>query len=211
MRAIVPFVFLSFAYSQNPLETLTVEGSALPEKTILELSGFRMGASIDRSGIEAGCKKLEETGLFSSIKFRYEPTAKNGFALTLSLIDQRRLSAASIDIPGVDEHEVWQWLMGKFPMFDHKVPADDAAQQVIARQIETHLGARSNGQKLVAKMESDLRTRTANVSFQPEHLPRIESMNFVGVREMAQDQARAVMQKGHRRSRLYRSPVSDSA
>ncbi len=194
-RAIVPFVFLAFAYSQTPLETLTIEGSELPEKTILELSGLRIGASIDRAGIEAGCKRLEETGLFSSIKFRYEPTANNGFALTLSLIDQRRMSAANIDIPGVDEREVWQWLLVKFPAFDRKVPADDAAQQVVARQIEGHLGAKLNGQKLVAKMESDLRARTSVISFQPEHLPRIESMTFVGVKDMTQDRARAVMQK----------------
>ena len=105
------------------------------------------------------------------------------------------MSAASIDIPGVDEREVWQWLMVKFPAFDRKIPADDAAQQVIARQIEWHLGAKLNGQKVVAKMESDLRARTSVVSFQPEHLPRIESMTFVGVKEMTQDQARAVMQK----------------
>jgi outer membrane protein assembly factor BamA len=194
-RAIIPFVFLSFAFAQTPLETLTLEGSSMPDKTILELSGLRMGGSIDRPGIEAGCKRLEETGLFSSINFRYAPTAKNGFALTLSLVDQRKVSDASIDIPGVDEREVWQWLMVKFPPFDRKVPADDAAQQLIARQIEAHLGGKLNGQKLVAKMESDLRTRTANVSFQPELLPRIASMTFGGLKEMTQDQARGVMQK----------------
>jgi outer membrane protein assembly factor BamA len=195
IRASLPFLFLCVAYSQNPLETLTIEGSALPQKTVLELSGLHMGAGIDRAAIEAACRKLEETGLFSSINFRYEPTAKNGFALTLSLADQVRLSEASIDIPGVDDGEVWRWLAGKFPAFDHRVPGNDAAQQVIARQIEGHLGAKLHAQRVVTKMEADFTTRKSITSFQPEHLPRIESMIFVGTKDLTADQANAVMQK----------------
>src|SRR5579863_8893170 len=55
--------------------------------------------------------------------------------------------------------------------------------------------AMMHGQKVVTKMEVDLATRKSIVSFQPEHLPRIDSMTFVGTREMTGDQARAVMQK----------------
>ncbi len=195
IRAILPLAFLSFAYSQSPLETLSVEGSVLPERTVLELSGLRIGSGIDRAGIETACKKLEETGLFSSINYRYTPTAKHGYALTLSLVDQGRLSAASIDLPGVEEGEIWKWLTAKFPLFDHNVPENDAAQQVVARQIEAHLGAKMHGEKIVVKMESDFTTRRSIISFQPEHLPRIGSMTFVGTREMTEDQAKAVMQK----------------
>jgi outer membrane protein assembly factor BamA len=195
IRTILLFGFLSLAYSQTRLESLTVEGSALPQKTVLELSGFHIGASIDRAAIEAGCKRLEETGLFASINFRYAPTPKNGFALTLSLRDQGSVSAASIDIPGVDEGEVWQWLAAGFPAFNRNVPGGDAAQQVVGHQIEAHLGPKLQGQKIVTKMETDFATRKSIVSFQPEHLPRIDSMTFPGAREMTPDQAKAVMQK----------------
>jgi outer membrane protein assembly factor BamA len=195
IRAILLAISVSLAYSQDRLESLTVEGSSLPEKTVLELSGLRIGANIDRPAIEAGCKRLEETGLFSSINFRYAPTPKQGYALTLSLVDQRTLSAASIDVPGVDESEVWQWLITKFPAFDRKTPGNNGAQQVIAHQIETHLGARLHGQKIVTKMEADFTTRKSITSFQPEHLPRIDSITFAGNKEMTSDQARAVLQK----------------
>lgn len=193
IRAILLFASLSCAYPQTRLESLAVEGSALPQKTVLELSGFHIGASIDRPGIEAGCKRLEETGLFSSITFRYAPTPKNGFALTLSLTDQGRLSSASIDIPGVEESDVWQWLIVKFPAFNRKVPGSDAAQHVLALQIESHLGAKLRGEKIVTKMETNFAKST--VSFQPEHLPRIDSMAFTGTKEMTPDQANAVMRK----------------
>ena len=59
MRAIVPFVFLAFAYSQTPLETLAIEGSELPEKTILELSGSPHW-SIYRSRGDRG--RMQKTG-----------------------------------------------------------------------------------------------------------------------------------------------------
>ena len=47
------------------------------------------------------------------------------------------------------------------------------------------------GQKIVIRMETDLTTGKSTVSFQPEHLPRIESMAFTGNREMTTDGARA--------------------
>ena len=194
IREILFVTSLCFAYSQTPLETLTVEGSALPEKTVLELSGLRIGGNADRAAIEAGCKRLEETGLFSSINYRYAPTPKHGFALTLSLVDQRA-AAASIDVPGVEEDGVWRWLITKFPAFDHKTPSNDAAQQTVARQMEKHLGASLHDQKLVTKLETDFTTGRSIVSFQPEHLPRVASMTFVGNQQMSGDQANAVMQK----------------
>jgi outer membrane protein assembly factor BamA len=95
----------------------------------------------------------------------------------------------------VDENEVWRWIAVKFPAFDRKIPANDAAQQTVSRQIEGHAGAALHGQKVVAKMETDFSTRRSIVSFQPDHLPRVASMEFTGVKEMTADQARAVMQK----------------
>jgi hypothetical protein len=167
MRAILLFGFLSLAYSQTRLESLTVEGSALPQKTVLELSGFHIGASIDRAAIEVGCRRLEETGLFSSINFRYAPTPKNGFALTLSLRDQGSVSAASIDIPGVDEGEVWQWLAARFPAFNRNVPGSDAAQQVVAHQIETHWVRNSMGRRLSQEWKPTSRRGNRSSPFSP--------------------------------------------
>ena len=195
IRAILFFGCLCCAYSQTRLESVAVEGSSLPQKTVVELSGFQIGANIDRALIEAGCKKLEETGLFSSIQFRYAPTPKNGFALTLSLVDQGGLSAAVVDVPGADESEVWRWLAAKFPAFSKKVPGNDAAQHVIALQMEEHLGAKLHGQKLVTRIEADFGTGRSVLSFQPEHLPRIDAMTFPGASQVTQEQAKQVMQK----------------
>ena len=179
-----------------PLESVNVEGTILPKETILELTGFHVGNPIDKQGIEAGCKRLEESGLFQDIGYRYAPGPKRGYAVTLSLVDQKKLSDAAIDVPGMDEEQIWHWLMSKYPSFNHKVPDTPAAQDFLARQIEQHAGAALDGQRLVSRLEQEFTPRPRMiVAFQPEKLPSIASMSFSGQEKMSAAQLDAVMQK----------------
>jgi hypothetical protein len=62
--------------SQNsafPLESVAVEGSAIPQTVILEIAGLRLGTPIDKAGVEQACAKLQETGVFATISYRYAP------------------------------------------------------------------------------------------------------------------------------------------
>jgi outer membrane protein assembly factor BamA len=163
-----------------PLESVSIDGSAIPQPVVLEISGLRLASPIDKAGIEQACKKLQDSGLFTSISFRYAPGPKKGYALTLSLADQAPLASAAIDVPGADDQEAWQWLVAKFHRFDHQVPQADAAQKYLAGQLEQHLASRMRGQHLTVRIETDLNTRRLNLSFQPEVLPRIQSVSFTG-------------------------------
>jgi len=174
--------------SQNgafPLESVAIEGSRIPQPVILEVAGLRIGASVDKAGIEAACRRLQESGLFASISYRYAPGPQKGFAVTLVLADQSPLVAATIDVPGVDEKEAWQWLSARFMRFDRQVPAVDPAQRFLAGEIERHLGSRLRGQHLVVRMETDLKMREVMVSFQPEVLPSVRSVAFSGNQAVA--------------------------
>src|SRR5277367_2469745 len=77
-----------------PLEAVVIEGSALPKETIIELTGFRLGTPVNEAAIEAGCKKLEETGLFQDIGYRYAPGPQRGYVVTITLKDQPKLREA---------------------------------------------------------------------------------------------------------------------
>jgi outer membrane protein assembly factor BamA len=170
------------ALSQNSsfdLESVVIEGSQIPQSQIVEIAGLRIASPIDKAGIERACRSLQESGLFASISYRYAPGPKKGYVLTLILADQP-LQAATIDVPGLDESEAWQWLASRFHRFDHQVPADDSAQSYLARQLERHLGGSLRGQSLTVRMETDLRTLKSTFSFQPEILPRLQSVNFTG-------------------------------
>jgi outer membrane protein assembly factor BamA len=190
----LPRFFLLFALcagsavSQNgtfPLESVSIEGSGIPQPVILEMAGLRIGAALDKSGIEAGCRRLQESGLFASISYRFVPGPQKGFALTLVLADQSPLVAATIDVPGIDEKEAWQWLSARFQVFDRRVPGADPAQRFLAGEIEGHLGSKLRGKHLVARMESDLTKNEMMVSFQPEGLPAVRSVAFTGNQTVA--------------------------
>ncbi len=125
------------------------------------------------------------SGLFESVNYRYAPGPKRGYALTLALADPRSLSDATIDIPGVNEDEVWRWLAARYPSLNHKVANNDAAQNFLGARIEEHLGAELEGRHVTARQEADImHGGKPSISFQPDPLPRIAAMSFVGQSEL---------------------------
>jgi hypothetical protein len=185
MKAILHLVLLCAvaALAQNaefPLESVTIEGSVMPQSVILEMTGLHIDSPISKAGIDDACYKLQESGLFASISYRYASGPKKGYALTLQLADQTELTPAVIDVPGADENEVWQWLSRRYGRFDRRVPQAESAQRYLAREIEQHLGDRMRGQHMTVRMETDLKTRALVLSFEPEVLPRVQSVAFTG-------------------------------
>jgi outer membrane protein assembly factor BamA len=198
-RGLLLFALLGRAIAAQdtplPLDTVSVTGTAIAKDTVIELAGFHLGTPVNKTTIESGCMKLEQSGIFQSINYRYAPGPR-GYALTLMLADQAEFEDAAIDIPGVSEDEVWKWLVVKYPPFDHKVPGVPAAQDFVARLIEQHEGPLLQGQHVVAKLETDIGQKSKLfISFQPETLPRVGAMNFAGARELSESQLTAIMEK----------------
>lgn len=199
-RALVLLLILSCGMlalaAAVPLESVTVDGTVLAKEMVLEVAGLKVGASIDKAGIEAACLKLQESGLFSSLEYRYATGSKGGFALTLKVADHGPMMDAFIDVPGVGEEELWQWLTKRYPAFNRKLPGNEGAQQFVARKLEAYLGARLNGQRLVPRLEGNLsRGSAVEVSLQPEVLPRIGSLTFLGQEEFTSDELGRIFRK----------------
>jgi outer membrane protein assembly factor BamA len=163
-----------------PLESVTIEGSVIPRAVILEMTGLQINSPISKTGIEDACYKLQESGLFASVSYRYASGPQKGYALTVQLADQTELTPAVVDVPGADENEVWQWLSRRFGRFDRQVPQAESAQRYLAREMEQHLGDRMRGQHMTVRMETDVKTRALVLSFEPEVLPRVQSVAFTG-------------------------------
>lgn len=177
------------------LESVAIEGSAIPQSVILEMAGLRLAAPIDKTGIDQACEKLAGSGIFASVSYRFASGPKRGYAVTLVLADQAPLAAANIDVPGVDEAEAWRWLSTRFHRFDRQVPQVDAAQKFLAAELERHLGPLLRGQHLTVRMELDLKTRKVSHSFQPERLPRLQSVAFTGNRAVPSSALASVLNK----------------
>ena len=172
--------------TQVPLESVAIEGTAIKQPIILEMASLSIGTPIDKAGIETAAAKLEHSGLFQSINYGFRPGPKNGYAVTFTLADQTALTPSSIDIPGVDDSEVWGWIGSRYPTLNRKAPGNDAAQEYIAQQIEEHLGNRLEGRHIVARLESDLQRRPL-VSFQPQTLAHLSSIEFSGNAEFTSE------------------------
>ena len=180
----------------HPLETVTITGSSLSRAEILNIAGLHIGMPLNKAAIDEACNKLSASGLFQSVNYHYGPAANNGYALTLTLLEDKAMIPAVIDIPGVDENEMWRWLISKYPAFDHKVPRNEAAQERLARQIQEHVGAKLDGQPLVTRTEVDFTNSGASVLvFQPEMLPRVAQMDFTGNHALSSAELAAVMDK----------------
>jgi|HubBroStandDraft_1064217.scaffolds.fasta_scaffold61417_1 outer membrane protein assembly factor BamA len=191
---------LSGQDAKFPLDSVRVEGSSVPRAVVMEIASLEIGMPVNKASIEDACKKLGETGIFESAAYLYGPVPNGGYTVTLTLADERAPIPASIDIPGVDGEEVWRWLISRFPVLDHKIPDLGTAQQFVAQQIEghlndLHLSDRLRGRHLTARMESNLSSGGSLLSFQPETLPAIASISFVGQHEITAEELAGILKK----------------
>jgi outer membrane protein assembly factor BamA len=178
-----------------PLESVSLEGTQVSKEVVMGIAGLRIGFPIDTAAIETACTKIKESGVFESVRYRYGPGPRRGYVLNLMVSDPATFLPAAIDFPGSDESELWQWLSSQFPAFNHRVPANDTAQLFLSKKLEEHVGAKLDGQHVVTRVESDLTRGRTIVSFQPETLPRIASMNFTGQHALASEELVGLLEK----------------
>ncbi len=194
-------IFVSFGvlagslYGQTyPLEAVVITGTTVPEATVMEMAGLTRGMAVDKGAIEKACAKLGDSGLFADVQYQYKEGAKKGFVVTLSVVDQPGLTPATIDVPGVDEAEVWTWLAARFPAFDHKVPGAGAAQDYLAHEVERHLAGQLHGHHMVSQMETEMGPHGGSIlSFRPDVLPQITALKFTGEHEVSEAELREMM------------------
>ena len=187
-------IFLSAPEKSFPLEGVKISGSQVPTAVVLEIGGLKLGADINKAGIEEACQKLGQSGIFEAVSYHYESGPKHGYVTTLELADPRKMVDAAIDVPMADENALWTWIASQFPKFQHRVPQSEEAQQYLAGMIEKKLGIALHGQHLVTRMEQDFMSGRPLLSFQPETLPHIDAMNFVGQSRLSADELNRLMQ-----------------
>ncbi len=179
--------------AQIPLESVSIAGSKATKDAVMAITSLKIGAPVDQAAIEEACKRLQATGLFTSVEYTFRPGPKQGFAVTLNMQDAGPLVDAAIDIPGADEAALWKWMVTLYPAFDHKVPG--GAQDFLAGLIERQATASLNGEHVVARQEGDFATHKSFISFQPEKLPQIAWVAFEGNHAIATKDLQAVLAK----------------
>ena len=184
---LLALVFLAgrmFAADLFPVESLAADGILLPAKTLSELSGLKPGDRVDQAALVAATEKLQKTGLFRAVTFRYQPgPKKTGYAVQFHFDPAPPTVATLIDIPGVREQDVWTCVQNDYPWLTSRIPPGSDAEEFVARAV----GHCANGATIVTEIEGDLHSGHAEVILRPKDLPRVTAVRFTGNRQLAGD------------------------
>ncbi len=163
---------------------IQVTGNArLPSAAIIAASGLARGQTATPKDFDAAMARLDNTGLFTSLAYRYDPKTmgeKSGYAVTLQVAEAQTVSGVRLDIPGVEENEIWQEIRKEDGLIDTRIPARQEAVDYYKGAIKAALHKLNHDQDLVAKNEVDLGTGKRILIFQSANLPKIAGVTFEG-------------------------------
>ena len=169
-----------YAQSGFPIETIEFKGSEYPREALLAATGLHAPMAFSESALRDGAQRLQATGFFRSVQFRYEPARDHrGYAVQFDLTEDKDSLPARIDIPGIDAEEVWKALKAGDPLLTRNVPSNDVAQTRYIQAIEAYVAQHGDAQKIAArpnggKMGSD----PVTLVFEPENLKTIAAVRF---------------------------------
>ena len=137
------------ATAGDALKTVTirkieVEGSRLPALSVIRLAQIKAGDQVNFLKLHGAVSKAMQSGLIKTIDFEYEslPDQDTDVILHLKCTDEKPSAKASIQLPGVNEEEVWAWLTHVDPLFTREMPPTEAAIRLysgwIAKYMEAH-------------------------------------------------------------------------
>jgi len=123
---------------------IVVEGSRIPALSVIGLAQIKAGDQVNFLKLNAALLKATQSGLIKSIDFEYEslPDKETDVILHLKCTDEKPSAKASIQIPKVNEEDVWTWLAGVDPLFTREMPPTEPAIRLyshwIGKYMENH-------------------------------------------------------------------------
>jgi outer membrane protein insertion porin family len=135
-----------------PVKSITFSG--VPSFTPAELltaSGLSTAAPIDQAGMQAAAQRLDATGMFATIKFKFD-----GRELHYDLTPSTELLPAHFsNFPWWDTKEISDKLVSTVPLFHGRVALDSGTQQKVIDALTEMLAARQVEAKITATPEVD--------------------------------------------------------
>jgi hypothetical protein len=126
------------------VQQIVVEGTRLPQPSVIRLAQIKAGDQVNFLKLHAAMQKVTQSGLISNIDFEYEslPDKEIDVVLHLKCTDVKPTAKASIQIPQVNEDDVWNWLGQVDPLFTREMPPNEAAIRLyslwIGKYMESH-------------------------------------------------------------------------
>ncbi|MGE5647279.1 MAG: POTRA domain-containing protein [Acidobacteriota bacterium] len=184
MGAVVYPALLLLIASAYPIARIQVEGNVrYTQEAVIQGSGLRVGAQATPEDFEAACKRLADTGLFTSARFRYKP-AGEAFDLTLMVEEAQEVEEIRIELPDFDEARVWAWLGENEPLVQKQMPTNEQATAFYCRAVERFLEAQGKKEAVVARMRTDPASGVIATTLRPAVMPHIAAVKFEGTQAL---------------------------
>jgi outer membrane protein insertion porin family len=181
MRACLILILAGLVYAQGPekypLEAFHVEGNQqIPAERILNASGLKIGAPVNKADFDGARDRLLESGAFDSVGFNFKPANANGYEVTFQVVEIGTLYPYRFEaLPGSDE-ALRAALRKQEPLLTDRIPA---TPQVLNRY--TSAISKFFDGKLEAKGEVNTDSGKLEIVFRPAgDRARIAEVNFKG-------------------------------
>src|ERR1700722_4175656 len=164
------------------VENLAVEGNhAYNAAQIFTVAGLRIGQKAGKTEFDAARAKLEATGAFDHVSYRFAPSKDNeGYDATYEVAEVAQIYPIRIaDLP-VSDAQVRSWLKQKDPLFEDKIPATKPVVDRYVAWISELLAGQDYHQPVAGKLSSEGGEDLA-VLFRPaKGPPAIAHVTFTG-------------------------------
>ncbi|MCY4189146.1 MAG: hypothetical protein OXD30_11750 [Bryobacterales bacterium] len=105
-----------------PLRAVEFEGNAnFSSDDLTAVCGLEIGQAVRKPDFDRALRKLSETGLFESLRYRFEPL-DGGYRLTVSVQELAELYPVRFQGLGVPAADLAQFLRGRLPLYAGLVP-----------------------------------------------------------------------------------------
>jgi outer membrane protein assembly factor BamA len=183
------------APSAYTVENLTVEGNHnYSVGQILAVAGLRQGQKAGKADFEAARNKLDATGAFDNVSYRFSPSKDgDGYDVVFEVGEVKQVYPVRFeDLPATDA-QLRAWLKQKDPLFGAKIPA---TKEVVARYvawISEFLAKQNYREPVAGKLSSD-GTEELSVLFRPaKGYPAIAHIVFTGTGDIPAGQLQTAM------------------
>jgi outer membrane protein insertion porin family len=166
-----------------PIVTLTVEGNrAHTAEQILAAAGLRVGQSAGKSEFEAARVKLEATGAFDNVSYRFAPsTVAQGYDVVFEVAEVAQLYPIRFEELPASDAELRAWLKQKDPLFEDKIPATKPVVDRYVAWISEFLAAHDYHEAIAGKLTSPEGNQDLTLLFRPAKVrPSIAHVAFTG-------------------------------
>jgi outer membrane protein insertion porin family len=143
--------------SSWPLETLKVEGNQnYTAAQILAVAALRIGQTVGKPEFEAARDRLDATGVFDRIGYRFTPAKDGkGFDGTLEVAEMGQMFAMRFEDLPVTDAQVREWLKQKDPLFAPKIPATKRELDRYAHWITEFLAQNNHPEPVLGKLTNE--------------------------------------------------------